>query len=97
MSTSVASLSTNTPTSDQKAALTGTHGVPSALNPYVTDSDPRLTGGTVTNPLTANLDGGGFKITNLLDPTLDQDAATKKYVDDNSGGGGGNSYWPSGW
>jgi len=27
-----------------------------------------------------------YKITNLVDPTADQDAATKKYVDDNAGG-----------
>ncbi len=56
-------------------------------------------GGAVTNPLTADLDADGFKVVNLLDPTADQDAATKKYVDDNSGGGGGsgNSYFPGGW
>lgn len=32
------------------------------------------------------------KITNLVDPTLNQDAATKKYVDDNIGGGGGTTF-----
>jgi hypothetical protein len=37
--------SPNTPTADEKAALVGTDGSPSAANPYVTDSDPRLTGG----------------------------------------------------
>ncbi len=31
---------------------------------------------------TADLSLGSFKITNLSDPTADQDAATKKYVDD---------------
>lgn len=37
--------SPNTPTADEKAALAGTDGSPSAANKYVTDSDPRLTGG----------------------------------------------------
>jgi hypothetical protein len=32
-------------------------------------------------PLTANWDIGGFKLTNVLDPTAAQDAATKNYVD----------------
>lgn len=31
-----------TPTSDEKDALVGTDGIPSAANAYVTDSDPRL-------------------------------------------------------
>jgi hypothetical protein len=31
------------------------------------------------------------KISNLTDPSADQDAATKKYVDDNAGSGGGGS------
>ena len=35
------------------------------------------------------LDMSSKKIENLLTPTSDYDAATKKYVDDNSGGGGG--------
>jgi hypothetical protein len=34
--------STNDPTPEQKAALAGTNGVPSAANRYVTDSDSRL-------------------------------------------------------
>lgn len=33
------------PTEDEKDALAGTDGTPSAANPYVTDSDPRLSGG----------------------------------------------------
>jgi len=35
-------LSTNDPTADQKAALGGTSGAPSATNRYVTSQDPRL-------------------------------------------------------
>jgi hypothetical protein len=41
----VAAAITRLPTTDQKAALAGTNGTPSAANPYVTDSDPRLSGG----------------------------------------------------
>jgi hypothetical protein len=33
------------PTPDEKGALVGTDGVPSAANPFVTDSDTRLGGG----------------------------------------------------
>jgi hypothetical protein len=36
------------PTSNQKAALAGTHGSPSGSNRYVTDGDPRL--GALSNP-----------------------------------------------
>ena len=43
---------------------------------------------TLTEVLTAGNDAGALKIANLADPTMDQDAATKKYVDDNMGGGG---------
>ncbi|MFX0084301.1 MAG: hypothetical protein ACFFAU_01405 [Candidatus Hodarchaeota archaeon] len=35
----------------------------------------------------ANLDMNTHKIVNVVDPTSDQEAATKKYVDDNAGGG----------
>jgi hypothetical protein len=34
-----------------------------------------------TNSPSANINWGGFKITNLADPTADQDASTKAYVD----------------
>jgi hypothetical protein len=36
------------PTASQKAALAGTDGTPSGTNKYVTDSDPRLSGGGIT-------------------------------------------------
>lgn len=39
-----------------------------------------------------DLDMDGNSIINLVDPTSDQEAATKKYVDDNSGAGGV-SFW----
>ncbi len=53
-------------------------------------------GGSLSGPLTENLDAGGFSITNLVDPSGNQDAATKKYVDDNSGGGGVGDFMANG-
>jgi hypothetical protein len=47
----------NDPSSDQKAALAGTNGTPSASNKYVTNSDPRLTGSGV--PFLDRLDVAG--------------------------------------
>ena len=38
-----------------------------------------------TNAMTGDLDAGTNKIINVVDPTSNQDAATKKYVDDNAG------------
>lgn len=44
--------------------------------------------GTETQLIIADeIDMQSKKIINLLDPTNNQDAATKKYVDDNAGGG----------
>ncbi len=39
-----------------------------------------------TNAFTAAQSMGGFALTNVLDPDHDQDAATKKYVDDQISG-----------
>ena len=44
--------------------------------------------GDSTAAFAGELTMGTNKITNVVDPTADQDAATKKYVDDNAGGGG---------
>ena len=45
-----------------------------------------------TQPMLGELDMGTNKIKAVVDPTLDQDAATKKYVDDHVGGGGTNDH-----
>jgi hypothetical protein len=47
------------PTSGQKDALVGTDGTPSTANPYVTNSDPRLSGG-----------GGGGELTTVSAPLV---------------------------
>ena len=39
-----------------------------------------------TNAMAGALNMGTQQINNVVDPALDQDAATKKYVDDNSAG-----------
>ncbi len=49
--------------------------------------DTAVAGG-LTNPLTSNLDGGGFLGINFADPTSAQELATKNYVDTTAGGGG---------
>lgn len=40
-----AAVAARLPTQNEKSALVGTDGTPSGLNPFVTDSDPRLSGG----------------------------------------------------
>lgn len=46
------------PTASEKAALAGTDGTPSGANPFVTDSDPRLSGSFATTMTIASF--GGF-------------------------------------
>ena len=61
----------NSPTSGQKAALAGTDGTPGAGNPYVTDSDPRLTGSTGSITTASNIgDGEGQVYVSTLGTTL---------------------------
>ena len=64
--------------------------IPTALLPYYTKTQTNallalrllLTGGTMSGAIAM----GTNKITGLVDPTANQEAATKKYVDDNAGG-----------
>jgi len=44
-------------------------------------------------PFTGKQSMGGFNLTNVLDPIGNQDAATKKYVDDNKGSNYNASYY----
>ncbi len=47
------------------------------------ESGSQLDGAIITGAsLVSDLDAGSNRVTNLNDPDLDQDAATKKYVDD---------------
>lgn len=72
------------PSSDEKAALVGTTGTPSASNPYVTDSDPRLSGGgtgitDLTGDVTATGPGSAVATINpaisAVFPSSDEKAA----------------------
>jgi hypothetical protein len=61
----------NSPTSGQKAALVGTNGTPGVGNPYVTDSDPRLTGSTGSVSGATNIGTGeGQMYSSLVGSTL---------------------------
>jgi hypothetical protein len=71
----------STAVSDHNDLTTGVHGVTG--NVVGTSDTQELTNktlGTGTN-LEADLDANSYKVINLADPTLNQDAATKSYVD----------------
>ncbi len=57
------------------------------LDDSITLAGTLTVNGTGTSSFNGNVNMNSHKITNLLDPTSDQDAATKKYVDDNLVGG----------
>jgi hypothetical protein len=78
----------NDPTVDEKAALSGTSGMPSAANKYVTDADSRNT--DARTPAAHNHDSDYLNKdnTSVYVPDADYEPATKKYVDDHSGGNG---------
>ena len=56
---------------------------------YIDDGDAAANNSGIapdnTNPPITDISWASNKIIDLADPTSDQDAATKKYVDDNSG------------
>lgn len=60
------------------------HAIADILTNKADDIDVIKKDGSVA--MTANLNMGSNKITNLTDPTSAQDGATKQYVDDNAGG-----------
>lgn len=64
--------------------ISDTTGLQTALDSKYDDT---TTLDNIVAPATS-LNMNSHQIINLLAPTLDTDAATKKYVDDNSGGGG---------
>ena len=66
-------------TLDTKGRVTGNTAVTTAdVTALVNSEYLRLDG---TNSMSANLNAGGFRVTNLADPTDGTDAATKNYVD----------------
>ena len=81
-------------------AITDT--IPQALSRLETKADAAATslGNYVlrdgTNAMTGALQMGNHKITGLTDPTANQDAATKAYVDSVAGGGGSSQWTTSG-
>jgi hypothetical protein len=76
----------NDPTADEKAALTGTFGIPSVSNRYVTESDPRI-GSSILIP-TANI---VTDMTNLATIAAAQyDKGQPIYLHDTAPGGNAN-------
>jgi len=69
------------PTAGEKAALVGTAGTPGSANKYVTDTDPRMSGGTV--PRTTGMWVDFFRLANDGTPVFSNYATTVsrfKYV-----------------
>ena len=93
VSADLASLQDGTGTDDQNISGSGlsgttlTIGIENGTNEMVDLSSLQDGTGTddqtLTEVLTQGASAGNNKITNLMDPAADQDAATKKYVDDN--------------
>ena len=68
---------------NSQALLTAGSGIDITGTTISVDNTVVRTNGA--NAFTAAQSMGGFKLTNVADPTVNQDAATKKYVDDSVG------------
>ena len=90
LTTQLANYVTKTSLSSTLSGYVTSSALTTALEGYVTTETlskqlgnylPK-SGGTMTGPINMN----GQKVSGLAEPTQDNDAATKKYVDDNAGG-----------
>lgn len=76
----------NIPTSDEKAALVGTDGTPSGANPYVTDSDARLTDARTPTAHASTHSQGGSDPINLEDLATTSTNTSEYFRPDGAGG-----------